>query len=102
LRELLTALFIYFISPVLWLLMIIIIIYVVLGWLIVGGVVSQYNPTTRQILRFTESILNPMLRPIRRIVPPIGQLDLSVFVLALVVSFLQGYAIPRLISLVPI
>jgi YggT family protein len=102
LQELLFALFRYFISPVLWLLLIIILVYVVMSWLIVGGVVSQYNPTTRQILRFIESILNPLLRPIRMIVPRIGQLDLSVFVLALIISFLDGYAIPRLISLVPV
>jgi len=101
LRELLGALFVYFISPVLWLLQILIIVYVVLSWLIVGGVVSHYNPTTRQIMGFCESILNPMLRPIRRIVPRIGQLDLSLFVLILIVAFLQGYALPRLISLVP-
>jgi YggT family protein len=101
-QELLFALFRYFISPVLWLLLIVIIVYVVMSWLIVGGVVSPYNTTTRQILRFLESILNPLLRPIRRIIPPIGQLDLSVFVLALIISFLEGYAIPRLIHLVPI
>jgi YggT family protein len=101
LRELLTALFIYFISPVLWLLLIVIIVYVVMSWLIVGGVVSPYNPTSRQILRLLESILNPLLKPIRKIIPPIGMLDLSVFVLALIISFLDRYAIPRLISLVP-
>jgi YggT family protein len=102
LRELLFAIFFYFISPILWLLMITAIVYVVLSWLIVGGVVSQYNPTTRGILRFTESILNPMIKPLRRILPRIGMLDLSLFVLMLILSFLQGYGIPKLISLVPV
>ncbi len=100
-RELLGALFIYFISPILWLLNIIIIVYLVLGWLIAFGVVQQYNPNARGIMRFCESILNPMLRPLRKILPRIGMLDLSLLALILIVSFLQGYAIPRLISLVP-
>jgi YggT family protein len=101
LRELLGALFIYFISPILWLLLIILIIYVVLGWLMAFGIVQPYNPTTRGILRFTESILNPLLRPIRRMLPRTGQFDFSVLVLALIIVFLREYAIPRLISLVP-
>jgi YggT family protein len=100
-RELLGALFIYFISPVLWLLQIVIIVYVVLSWLIVGGVVQPYNPTTRQIMQFCGSIIEPMARPLRRVLPRIGNLDLSVFALILIIGFLQSYALPRLISLVP-
>ena len=100
-RELLGAIFVYFISPVLWLLNIIIIIYLVLGWLIVFGVVQQYNPTARQVMRFCESILEPMLRPLRKILPRIGMLDLSLFALILIIGFLQGYLLPKLISLVP-
>jgi len=100
-RELLGALFVYFISPVLWLLQIVIIVYVVMGWLIIGGVVQQYNPTTRQIMQFCGSIVDPLCRPLRRILPRLGALDLSLFALILIIGFLQGYAIPRLISLVP-
>jgi YggT family protein len=102
LRELLGAIFVYFISPILWLLQIVIIIYVVMGWLILGGVVSQYNPTTRQILRFCGSIVEPLARPLRRILPRLGMFDLSVLALIMIIGFLQGYAIPRLISLVPV
>lgn len=100
-RELLGALFVYFISPVLWLLQIVIIVYVVMGWLIIGGVVQQYNPTTRQIMQFCGSIVDPLCRPLRRFLPRLGALDLSLFALILIIGFLQGYAIPRLISLVP-
>jgi len=101
LRELLGALFIYFISPILWLLQLVIIVYVVLSWLLVFGVVPRYNPTTRGIMNFCESIINPLVRPIRMIIPRIGMLDFSLYILILIIAFLQGYAIPRLISLVP-
>jgi len=102
LQELLFALFQYFISPVLGLLQIVILVYVVLGLLIATGVVSQYNPTTRQIMLFCGSIVEPLARPIRRILPRFGMIDLSLFVVMLIIIFLQGYAIPRLISLVPV
>jgi YggT family protein len=101
LRELLGAIFIYFISPVLWLLNIVIIVYVVLSWLIVAGVVQQWNPTTRGIMRFCGSIIDPLVRPLRKIIPPLGGLDLSLLALILIIGFLQGYLIPKLISLVP-
>ena len=101
-QELLWALFQYFISPVLWLLQIVVIVYVVLGLLIATGVVSQYNPTTRQIMLFCGSIIEPLVRPIRRVLPRLGMIDLSLFALMLIIGFLQGYAIPRLISLVPV
>lgn len=100
-RELLGALFVYFISPVLWLLQIVIIVYIVLSWLLAFGVVPRYNPTTRSIMNFCQAIIDPLVRPIRRIIPPIGMMDFSLFILILIVGFLQGYAIPRLISLVP-
>ena len=101
LQELLWAIFQYFISPVLWLLQIVVIVYVVMSWLIVGGIVQAYNPTTRQIMQFCGSIIEPLARPLRRILPRIGNLDLSVFALILIIGFLQSYALPRLISLVP-
>jgi len=41
-------------------------------------------------------------RPIRRFIPPIGRLDLSVLIILLSIPFLRDYAIPRLISLIPI
>jgi YggT family protein len=101
LRDLLLALHAYFISPILSILLIVLIIYVVLGWLVVFGVVQRYNPTTRGIMTFLDSILRPLLRPIQKIVPPIGQLDLSVLILALIIIFLRDWAIPRLFLLVP-
>lgn len=100
-QELLYAIFAYFISPVLWLLQIIIIVYVVLSWLVAAGVTPRYNPTTQGLMRFCSSIVEPLARPLRRIIPAFGGIDWSVFVLILIIGFLQNYAIAKLISLVP-
>jgi len=75
--------------------------YVILGWLMIGGVVDNRNQTVRSIYSFLNQIIEPIARPIRRIIPPIGNLDLSVLVIALAIPFLREYLIPRLILLIP-
>ncbi len=94
----LMALYSYFLHPILSLLLIIILVYVVMSWLIAGGVVSLRNPTVRQIQGVLDSVLHPMLRPIRRVVPPLGQMDLSVFVLALTILFTRDWLLPTIIK----
>jgi len=101
-RELLFALYTYFLSPLLSLLLIAILVYVVISWLFSFGVVSQHNQAARSVYSFLDSAIYPLVRPIRNLVPPLGQLDLSVLLLALIIIFTRDYALPRLISFVPI
>ena len=55
---------------------------VVLADVIVSWVLDPFHP----IRRFLDSIVQPMLDPIRRLVPPIGGIDLSPFVLFIVLD----------------
>jgi YggT family protein len=57
------------ISSALWLYMVSIIILVVLSWIAPGG----YHPVGRLLAELTE----PLMRPARRLLPPMGGLDLS-------------------------
>ena len=93
----LAALYAYFLSPILTLLFFILLAYVIFGWLLVGGVVSLHNPTARQIYTLLSSVVEPLAAPIRRIVPPLGQLDLSIFILALLILFLRDWLLPSII-----
>lgn len=54
-----------------------IIIRAVLSWF--GGAYQQQNP----MLSLLNSITEPILRPVRRLIPPIGMFDLSAFVVIL-------------------
>jgi YggT family protein len=56
------------------------------------------NPTVRQIQSVLDSVMLPMLRPIQRYVPPLGQLDLSVFLLALGILFTRDWLLPVIIG----
>lgn len=86
-------------NPIAWIIVEVIDIYVwvviaavVVSWLIAFGVINLYNQTARQIVHILEVLTEPFLRRIRRIVPPIGGLDLSPLILILVLYFIR-YAI---------
>ena len=100
-QALLAALHGYFIAPILTIFFFAILVYVILGWLMVGGVVDNRNQTVRSIYGFLFSLIEPIARPIRRILPPMGNLDLSILVIALAIPFLRDWAIPRFILLIP-
>ena len=50
---------------------------VVVSWLIAFGVINTFNPYARAVVRFLDAVTEPLFRPIRRVVPPIGGFDLS-------------------------
>jgi YggT family protein len=76
--------------------------YVILSWLITFGVINTQNQFVSTIWRFLQQIIEPLLAPIRRIVPPMGGLDLAFLVLIFGIIFLRfflaGSVIPFLAS----
>ena len=58
----LVAIYSYFLSPLLTLLLFLIFGYVIMSWLIAFGVVSTRNQTVRQIQYALDSVMLPMLR----------------------------------------
>ena len=66
-----------------------------------GGVVDNRNQTVRSIYSFLYSIIEPVARPIRRIIPPIGNFDLSILIVALAIPFVRDWLIPRVIAAIP-
>ena len=97
---LLEALRHYFVTPILNLFLAALVAYVVLGWLLLANVLDNRNPTVRSIYSFLFQIIEPVARPVRRIVPPIGNLDLSVLLIALTIPFLNREVLPFLIQLI--
>lgn len=67
----------------------------------IGGVVDNRNQTVRSIYGFLFSVIEPVAKPIRRFIPPIGGLDLSILVVALAIPFLRDWLIPRIILALP-
>ena len=73
----------------------------VLSWLVAFEVVNTRNRFVAMVLDFTYRLSEPALRPIRRILPDIGGIDLSPVVLILGIIFVQNllyeYMAPHLV-----
>ncbi len=62
---------------------------VIMSWLISFNVVNLSNQFVAQVWRILLQLTEPVLAPIRRIVPNMGGLDLSPLILFLALWFLQ-------------
>jgi YggT family protein len=69
---------------------------VILSWLMSFGVVNAYNPTVRAIYNALQAVTEPLLRPIRNILPNLGAIDISPIVLLLACQFVQMVIIPNI------
>ena len=61
----------------------------ILSWLIAFGVVNTRNQAVAMIGEFLFRITEPALRPIRRILPNLGGIDISPVILILIIYFIQ-------------
>jgi len=62
----------------------------IMSWLIAFNVINQHNDFVRQVLYFIARVTEPVLAPIRRIIPPMGGLDLSPMILIIALWFIQN------------
>ena len=83
------------INLLLSLLLYIIIAQAVLSWLIAFNVINTSNDFVRQLLYALDRITEPLYRPIRRILPDFGALDLSPMVVILLIYILRSIIIPN-------
>jgi YggT family protein len=77
-------------------------IMIIMSWLISFNVINTRNQFVATVWRVLNQITEPILRPIRRIIPPIGGLDLSPLVVFIVIFFLQSFIgndLPRMMRL---
>ncbi|WP_174290920.1 YggT family protein [Sphingomonas bacterium] len=74
----------------------IIIVQAILSWLIAFNVINTYNDMVRSIWNALQRMTEPLYRPIRRVLPDFGALDLSPLVVLLVIYILQTIIIPSI------
>lgn len=93
------GLIIYLIHPALSILVWIVIIGIIMSWLINFNVINTHNQLVSTIYRITYAVTEPLLRPIRSVLPTLGGLDFSPIVLVLLIGFIQGYVLSELVRL---
>ena len=74
----------------------IIVVQAILSWLIAFNVINTHTDIVRTIWGALQRMTEPLYRPIRRILPDFGALDLSPLVVLLVIYILTNIVIPSI------
>ena len=85
-----------FISSLLQLYIYVLIAAAVLSWLVAFNVVNPRNPAVSMIGQFLWAVTEPVLRPIRRLLPSMGGIDISPVIVIIVIIFIQSVVLPNL------
>ena len=89
-----------FVRLLLSLYMWVVIVYAVTSWLVAFGVVNTRNELVRNVLELLYRITEPVLRPIRNMLPNLGGIDVSPVILFLIIIFIQNVILPFIASLI--
>ncbi len=64
-------------------------IWVILSLLISFNIVNRYHPFVGKVYEALDRLLDPLLRPIRSILPDLGGIDISPVILIILIQFVQ-------------
>jgi YggT family protein len=84
----------YLIQAVVWL----VVASVIASWLVAFDVINMRNRLANQTVRFLDAITRPILRPIRRIIPPLGGIDISPAILIILLMAIDQVLLPAALS----
>jgi len=71
----------------------------ILSWLVAFNVVNTRNDVVRSIWSFLDAVTEPALRPIRKILPNLGGVDISPIILILLIIFIQNLIVDYLMPI---
>ncbi|MEI9850395.1 MAG: YggT family protein [Sphingomonas sp.] len=74
----------------------IIVVQAILSWLIAFNVINTYNDFVRTLWQGLDRLTEPLYRPIRRVLPDFGALDLSPLVVLVLIFILSNIVIPAI------
>jgi YggT family protein len=74
----------------------VIVIQAVLSWLIAFNIINTHSDFVRTVWTALGRMTEPLYRPIRRILPDFGALDLSPLVVLLILYILSNIVIPNI------
>ncbi len=68
----------------------VLIVSVIMSWLEAFQIINRYNKFVYTVQTILFRLTDPLLTPIRRMLPSLGGVDLSALVLLLIIQFLSG------------
>jgi YggT family protein len=78
--------FLFLFNSLIELAVLIVIVNAIISWLVAFDVINLRNPTMYRVVRTLDAVTEPMLRPIRRVLPSLGGIDLSPIILLLLLQ----------------
>ena len=80
-----------------------IILSAIISWLFAFDVINHRNRFVNQLANFLDAVTRPLMEPFRRIIPPLGGIDISPIVVLLLLNFARilfnNSAAPAIIGL---
>jgi YggT family protein len=67
----------------------------IFSWLVAFNVINSRNPLVVSIGRLLYQLTEPVLRPIRNILPAMGGIDISPVIVILIIIFIQSVVLPN-------
>jgi len=65
--------------------------WVIASWLLTFGIINTKNPIVYQIVRTLNALIDPVVAPIRKVIPSFGGLDFSPIILLFALYFLRDF-----------
>jgi YggT family protein len=83
------AALLYIFNSLIWLIIAVVIVNAVISWLIAFDVLNIRNQTVYRIVSTLDSVTDPLLRPLRRVMPNLGGIDITPIILIILLKALQ-------------
>lgn len=97
-NSLIASLIIFFVAPLISLILIVFLVYVIMSWLFMLNIVPPHNPTARSVYSLLSSVVDPIVTPFRKIIPPLGNFDMGFFFAAMLLFWIQQYLLPTALA----
>jgi YggT family protein len=75
----------------------VILIQVILSWLVIFNVLNTRSAGVRAFINGIDRVTEPIYRPLRRILPNIGAIDIAPLVVVIIIFFLRQYLLPGIL-----
>jgi YggT family protein len=70
----------------------------IFSWLIAFDVVNMRNRVVYQVTRLLDALTRPILRPVQRVIPPFGGVDITPIIVIIVLSAFEVTLLPMIFA----
>ncbi len=93
------GLLIYLFSLAIDIYIIIIVAQIAISWLTIFGVINLDNRQAQQLVALLQRATDPVYKPLRKVIPPIGGIDITPIIVILGLNLLRSVVIGALLSI---